>query len=81
MDHPFYEVAATAQANMEAGGTIYQKWTCRGCGQRLTMEVPNKFYKVGSCEECGAETDLVETGCNYLLVWERDKGDQPNAVH
>jgi ribosomal protein S27E len=67
-DYPFYEAAREAQALMEDGHTIFQKFTCGGCGSRQTMGQPNKFFIKGQCEECGAETDIEARGCNYMVV-------------
>jgi hypothetical protein len=67
-DHPFYEVAAAVEEYIAGGATIYQKFTCAGCGNRLTMDVPNVLYKTGSCDRCDAITDIEEQGCNYMLI-------------
>lgn len=68
MDHPFDEVVTAADNDIQTGADVYQKFTCVGCGERQTMEVPNTFYTSGKCEECGHVTNIVERGCNYLLV-------------
>jgi len=47
--------------------TFFQKWTCAGCGKRITGNTPNKFFKYGHCEECGHTTDINKTGCNYAV--------------
>ena len=65
---PFDQAAAAAQVQMRAGHSIHQKFTCGRCGVRQTMAEPNQFFEKGKCEECGFVTDLVATGCNYLLV-------------
>lgn len=70
-DYPFAEVALDAQEKMRAGHTVHQKFTCRFCGARQTMAEPNQFFAKGKCEECGAETDLIVMGCNYVLVASR----------
>lgn len=67
VDFPFLEVSETADRAIRDGGTIYQKWTCGGCGSRLTASRANFFTKEGKCD-CGHVTDLVKTGCNYLLL-------------
>jgi hypothetical protein len=48
--------------------SVWQKWSCDHCGARQTMDVPNKFFTRGLCEACGGETDILQRGCNYLLV-------------
>jgi rRNA maturation protein Nop10 len=66
-DFPFYEVAEKAGELVRAGADVYQKFTCQQCGNRLTMDVPNKFYKEGTCDNCGAITNIEKQGCNYLI--------------
>lgn len=68
LNHPFYDVARSAQEKMKEGHSIHQKFTCGRCGARQTMAEPNKFFIKGQCEECGSETDLEASGCNYVLV-------------
>ncbi|MET3969143.1 hypothetical protein [Bradyrhizobium sp. S3.9.1] len=67
-DFPFTEVVEQASKYIEAGHVVHQKFTCHRCGSRQTMDVPNKFFLAGKCEECGAVTDIVRRGCNYVLV-------------
>lgn len=64
-DYPIEDCATQAYEHVAKGGTIHQKWTCRHCGSRQTMEEPNKFFRSGRCEECGQIT-IIEK-CNYLL--------------
>lgn len=49
------------------GTAIFQKWTCVGCGERVTGNEPNKLCELGHHEECGAITNIRETGCNYSI--------------
>jgi hypothetical protein len=67
-DHPFDKVARDAAAKVRDGFTIYQKFTCAGCGNRLTIDVPNQFFETGACDNCDAITDIKKQGCNYLLM-------------
>lgn len=67
-DHPFEEVAETANARIKEGWTIFQKFTCQNCRRRITIGVPNAFFAIGHCEECGHDSDLMENGCNYLAA-------------
>jgi len=46
---------------------FYQKWTCSGCGRRITANIPNQLTYEGHCEDCGAITDMRKTGCNYSM--------------
>ena len=68
VDFPFVEVTKEARAHVEAGHTVHQKFTCGGCGQRLTIEEPNKFHVEGTCDQCDHVTDILARGCNYLLI-------------
>lgn len=67
-DHPFFKVAADAEAKMKEGFIIHQQFTCGRCGARQTMGEANRFFHRGICEECGAETNLLVTGCNYAAM-------------
>jgi len=69
LDHPFEEAVAKAIAAMQEGANIYQKYTCAGCGARLGMEEPNKFYTRGTCDQCETVTDIRKRGCNFMAVW------------
>lgn len=72
LDEPFDRVATHAEQLVSRGAMVFQKFTCAGCGARLTMDVPDTFYKEGSCDQCGAITNIQEAGCNFLLVWPLD---------
>lgn len=67
-DYPFNEVAMAVDQLAAKGWDCYQKFTCRGCGRRLTMDEPNILYTTGKCEDCGYVTDIKAHGCNYLLI-------------
>ena len=67
IDHPFYEVAATASEYAKQGFYVYQKFTCEWCNNRLTMSEPNAFYKTGQCDRCGKITQIEQRGCNFML--------------
>lgn len=67
-DHPFFEVAEQALAMMNEGHTVHQKFTCCRCGTRQTIGEANKFFTKGQCEECGAITNIVASGCNYVAM-------------
>jgi hypothetical protein len=66
--HPFEECVQTATPLMEAGHKIHQQFNCEHCGIKQTMDLPNKFYYIGTCEECGKNTDIRKNGCNYLAI-------------
>lgn len=67
-DFPFEEcVKAASELIVKGGVKVFQKFSCVGCGARLTVEEPNKFFTHGSCDKCPAVTDIKKNGCNYLL--------------
>ncbi len=66
-DFPFNDVLLKAKKLSEQGAHVYQKFTCTGCGQRLTMETPNVFHETGTCDKCEAVTDIRASGCNYMV--------------
>lgn len=69
LDFPFDEVVKKVQELKARGGFVaFQKFTCAGCGNRLTIDEPFKFYTEGTCDNCPAVTDIVQQGCNYMLV-------------
>lgn len=72
LDHPFDEVVAQVESlrRTRPGIKCYQKFTCAGCGNRLTIDEPFRFYTQGTCDNCPAVTDIRAQGCNYLIVME-----------
>lgn len=66
-DYPLLEVMETAKLVVDNGGTIFQKWTCQGCGQRVTGDNPNTLTAYGQCQ-CGHVTNIAKTGCNYMAA-------------
>lgn len=66
-DHPLSEVLKTATTLCQRGANVFQKFTCSKCGERLTMEEPNKFWEYGTCDKCGTVTNIKAQGCNYML--------------
>lgn len=53
--------------NDHPGSAFFQKWTCGGCGERVTGTTANKLFTSGKHEDCGYITDLKRTGCNYMV--------------
>lgn len=67
-DYPFAEIADAIPELIAKGFRVHQKFTCDACGQRLTMDEPNKLFKTGTCDKCWHITDIEKRGCNYLLL-------------
>jgi hypothetical protein len=72
-DHPLHECARTAAPLIESGATVHQKFTCENCGSRQTVAEANQFFTSGKCEECNHITNIVETGCNYIVIFGEPK--------
>jgi hypothetical protein len=72
-DYPLEEVVAQVDKTLAENprAEFFQKFTCSGCGQRLTIDKPNSFHTIGTCDKCSAVTDIRIRGCNYLLVLNR----------
>jgi len=70
-DYPLEACMKKANAIIDAypGTKIYQKFSCGGCGERLTIDIPNEFHERGSCDKCDFITDIRKQGCNYLVVY------------
>ena len=67
-DFPFEKMARQAERLVKDGFTVYQKFSCNGCGERLTMDVPNKFFQEGTCDKCDTVTNIERKGCNYCVT-------------
>ena len=65
-DYPIEDILEAFKELTAKGDTLFQKWTCAGCGSRQTMEQPNLVFAHGTCEECGDITEIK--ACNYLLI-------------
>ena len=68
-DYPIEECVRGAERllSQHPGGAFFQKWTCGGCGRRVTGNTPNAFFVRGHCEDCDHVTDLEKAGCNYAF--------------
>lgn len=66
-DFPYREIAKAMPQRIADGFDFYMKWTCEGCGQRLTSSEPNVMFEEGCCD-CGHVTNIKKRGCNYLLT-------------
>jgi hypothetical protein len=68
-DYPFDDVVAAANEIITnyPNADVFQKFTCNGCGARLTMDVANAFYETGGCDRCSTVTDIKKRGCNYMV--------------
>lgn len=67
-DRPFDECCVEAKKLADLGAYVFQKWTCDGCGERVTANNPNNFTTRGLHEDCGYITDIKKKGCGFLLL-------------
>jgi hypothetical protein len=68
-DYPLEEIASAVPEAIARGATIFQKWTCEACGDRVTGSTPNQLYRFGKHDDCGHITDLSVKGCNYMAIY------------
>lgn len=61
-DLPIDELLRRADKVIEAGGTIFFKFTCENCGARQGFEEANTVFLKGECEECGHVTEIKKGG-------------------
>lgn len=67
-DYPIDLIAESMQKQIARGATTYQKWTCAGCGERVTANEPDTVYRTAKHEDCGHVTDIEARGCNFLFI-------------
>ena len=73
-DKPWDENLRDMLMYWRAGHDVYQKVTCAGCGQRLTIEEPGVVYRTIRCDGdeskpgCGHITDCTKVGGGFMLV-------------
>jgi hypothetical protein len=65
--YPFDEVVANAKRYMARGANVCQQWNCEHCGVQQTVDVPNTFYKSGTCKKCKKITDIYSNGTNLMI--------------
>lgn len=67
-DYPLSVIAESMTKQIRRGAVCFQKFTCAGCGNRLTQEVPNVLYTKGTCDNCDTITDIEKQGCNFMFI-------------
>jgi hypothetical protein len=68
-DYPIEQCVKQAEERRRATKgrmKIHQKWSCKHCGSRQSMAIPDTFFRSGQCEECGNVTIIDK--CNYLAI-------------
>jgi hypothetical protein len=67
-DFPFAEIVASCERAIRDGNYVVQKWTCGGCGRRISANNVNTVTEHGHCQHCNFVTHVKETGCNFALL-------------
>lgn len=74
-DYSIAECEAKVTRFRAANPTVktYQKFTCDGCGTRLTMPEANVWYQTGTCDQCSTVTDIAKKGCGFVLTFDPNR--------
>lgn len=67
-DYPLDAIRKSMERRARAGAVTFFKWTCTGCGDRVTANEPNTVLTKALHEDCGAVTDCEVTGGNFLFI-------------
>lgn len=73
-DYPISVIQASMQKQVDRGCTTFWKWTCGGCGERVTANEPDTVLTMAMHEEkldgspCGFITDCTITGGNFMFI-------------
>jgi len=65
--YPWNEIVASTNDLIKQGMECYQQFNCDHCGAKQTMDIPNMFYEIGTCEECGKDTNIKQHGMNFMV--------------
>lgn len=66
---PLDEIARICEDEILSKGFHYlQKFSCKKCGQRLTMDILDILFYEGECDKCGFVTDIREEGCGLVMI-------------
>jgi len=65
-DLPRAEAMRKAEEHARQGWTVYFKFTCANCDERVVLQDPNTLYEHGECCVCGQSTKLERVG--FMLV-------------
>lgn len=53
---------------LSMGGRVWFKWTCVGCGERVTCDQENELHTSYIHEDCGAETDTLDGDIGIMAL-------------
>ena len=81
-DIPKGDLIAQAMVHISAGRTVFFKLTCRGCGERMTIDLPNTICDYVRHEisdgGCGVNTRFVKGG--FMVVTRPIGADELRAL-
>ena len=81
-DTPRRDLIAQAMVHISAGRTVFFKLTCRGCGERMTIDLPNTICEYVRHEisdgGCGVNTRFVKGG--FMVVTMPNGADELRAL-
>jgi hypothetical protein len=81
-DTPRKDLIAQAMVHISAGRTVFFKLTCRGCGERMTIDLPNTIcdYVRHDISDggCGMDTRFVKGG--FVVVATPNGADELRAL-
>jgi hypothetical protein len=81
-DTPRRDLIAQAMVHISAGRTVFFKLTCRGCGERMTIDLPNTICEYVRHEisdgGCGVNTRFVKGG--FMVVTTPNGADELRAL-
>ena len=81
-DTPRRDLIAQARVHISAGRTVFFKLTCRGCGERMTIDLPNTICDYVRHEisdgGCGVNTRFVKGG--FMVVTTPNGADELRAL-
>lgn len=67
LDSHVAEVWAKVQ-NTPENSVVYYKWTCGGCGERVTSDQENSLFTSFIHLDCGHETKTVDGNLGFALL-------------
>ena len=76
------DLIAQAMVHISAGRTVFFKLTCRGCGERMTIDLPNTICDYVRHEisdgGCGVDTRFIKGG--FMVVTRPNGADELRAL-
>lgn len=80
-DKPIDQILQIMDEQVRVGNTVYFKYTCEGCGERVVSDQPNSYHLEGYTCSCGHLTKptvggiLWVSGSAHSFGWEKELGD------